>query len=47
MAVLCLGLNTRLDGGLLEMMRQRWDAVEAPGDDSPFVVSLRKVRLRA
>eukprot|EP00198_Chlamydomonas_reinhardtii_P007003 XP_001696339.1 subunit of GARP complex [Chlamydomonas reinhardtii] len=47
MAVLCLGLNTRLDGGLLEMMRQRWDAVEAPGDDSPFVVSLRKVLLDA
>ncbi|KAG2492670.1 hypothetical protein HYH03_009085 [Edaphochlamys debaryana] len=47
MSVLVLGLNTRLDAGLLEMLRMRWDAIEAPGDDSPFVGSLRKVLLDA
>ncbi|KXZ52139.1 vps53 [Gonium pectorale] len=45
MQVLVLGLNTRLDGALLEMVRFRWDAIEAPGDDSPFVNTLRKILL--
>ncbi|GFR43120.1 hypothetical protein Agub_g4124 [Astrephomene gubernaculifera] len=45
MNVLVLGINTRLDGPLLEMQRMRWDAIEAPGDDSAFVNSMRKVLL--
>jgi vacuolar protein sorting-associated protein 53 len=43
MNVLVLGLNTRLDGGLAELLRMRWDAVDAPGDDSPYVTAIRKV----
>nr|BCL66276.1 hypothetical protein [Volvox reticuliferus] len=46
MNVLVLGINTRLDGPLLEMIRMRWDALEATsGDDSPFVNGIRKVLL--
>ncbi|KAI8462913.1 MAG: subunit of GARP complex [Monoraphidium minutum] len=47
---LVLGLNTRLDAPLQartlflgDMLRMRWDAFEAPGDDSPFVGAMRKV----
>ncbi|GLI62858.1 hypothetical protein VaNZ11_005587 [Volvox africanus] len=46
MNVLVLGINSRLDGPLLEMTRMRWDSLEAAsGDDSPFVNGLRKVLL--
>ncbi len=47
MNVLVLGLNTRLDVPLQDMMRSRWDAIEAPGDDSGFVAGIRKVGGRA
>lgn len=43
MNVLVLGLNTRLDVPLQDMLRSRWDAIEAPGDDSGFVAGIRKV----
>nr|BCL66141.1 hypothetical protein [Volvox africanus] len=46
MNVLVLGINSRLDGPLLEMIRMRWDSLETTsGDDSPFVNGLRKVLL--
>ena len=45
MNVLVIGMNTRLDAGLQEMLRVRWDAIEQPGDDSPFVLTMRKVGL--
>lgn len=44
LSVLVLGINSRLDGALAEMLRMRWDAIEAPGDDSYFVTLARKVR---
>ncbi|KAG1671687.1 hypothetical protein FOA52_007478 [Chlamydomonas sp. UWO 241] len=45
LSVLVLMLNTRLDIGLQQMARARWDAIEQPGDDSPFVASIRQVLL--
>ncbi len=29
------------------MLRMRWDAIEAPGDDSPYVGGMRKVLAEA
>mmetsp|Transcript_28777 Transcript_28777/g.63416 ORF Transcript_28777/g.63416 Transcript_28777/m.63416 type:complete len:903 (+) Transcript_28777:134-2842(+) len=45
MNVLVVGLNTKLDAGLQEMTRVRWDSIEQPGDDSTFVNNIRKVLL--
>ena len=45
MNVLVIGVNTRLDAGLQEMLRVRWDSIEQPGDDSAFVLTMRKVCL--
>jgi len=28
-----------------DMLRVRWDAIESPGDDSPYVVSMRRLLL--
>lgn len=47
LSVLVLGLNSRLDAALAEMLRMRWDAIEAPGDDSPYVGLARQVRCGA
>lgn len=44
MGVLVLGVSSRLDSSLQEMVRLRWDTLENPGDDSPYVNTIRKVR---
>lgn len=41
LSVLVLGINTHLDASLQDMLRMRWDAIESPGDDSPYVSALR------
>lgn len=43
LSVLVLGINTRLDSGLLEMTKARWDALETIGDESPYVSTFRSV----
>ncbi|MEW5319490.1 MAG: hypothetical protein WDW38_010638 [Sanguina aurantia] len=45
MGVLVLGVSSRLDASLQEMVRLRWDTLENPGDDSPYVNTIRKVLL--
>lgn len=45
-AVLALGLNTALDAALVDMSRMKWDSIAEPGDHSPFVNGIRKVRRR-
>ncbi|MEW5303964.1 MAG: hypothetical protein WDW36_006607 [Sanguina aurantia] len=45
MGVLVLGVSSRLDASLQEMVRLRWDTLENPGDDSPYVNTTRKVLL--
>eukprot|EP00775_Hariotina_reticulata_P007996 gene7996-8194_t len=45
LSVLVLGINTHLDACLQDMLRVRWDAIESPGDDSPYVVSMRRLLL--
>ncbi|GAX83739.1 hypothetical protein CEUSTIGMA_g11164.t1 [Chlamydomonas eustigma] len=45
MNVLVMGVMTRLEVGVQEMTRVRWDLIEQPGDDSTFVLTIRKVLL--
>eukprot|EP00878_Enallax_costatus_P033636 GHUV01037174.1.p1 GENE.GHUV01037174.1~~GHUV01037174.1.p1 ORF type:complete len:827 (+),score=323.16 GHUV01037174.1:597-3077(+) len=45
LSVLVLGINTRLDACLQDMLRVRWDSIESPGDDSPYVTAMRRILL--
>eukprot|EP00879_Flechtneria_rotunda_P008030 GHRR01008412.1.p1 GENE.GHRR01008412.1~~GHRR01008412.1.p1 ORF type:complete len:961 (+),score=374.37 GHRR01008412.1:225-3107(+) len=45
LSVLVLGINTRLDACLQDMLRMRWDSIESPGDDSPYVGAMRRILL--
>ncbi|KAJ9504635.1 hypothetical protein QJQ45_030391, partial [Haematococcus lacustris] len=42
MTVLVLGINTKLDASLQDMGRVRWDMIDSPGDDSTYVLTMRK-----
>ncbi|KAF5837073.1 Vps53-like protein [Dunaliella salina] len=43
MNALVLGLNTRLDAALQDLMHTKWDSIESPGDHSPYVDQICKV----
>ncbi|GFH29755.1 uncharacterized protein HaLaN_28471, partial [Haematococcus lacustris] len=45
MTVLVLGINTKLDASLQDMGRVRWDMIDSPGDDSTYVLTMRKALL--
>lgn len=43
LSVLVLGINTRLEAALVEMTKIRWDTIEATGDETNYVSTIRNV----